>query len=417
VTPPLAPHAHRRPWALGLLSGAGLGAVALGALAAFGWIDLPRRTPLDERLRQSRRNAIVRAVEKTRRSVVTIRVEGTRRVEDARSGALWFPFAPGRMSTYQWVGSGFFIDADGYVLTNDHVIDGARSIMLSLGDATHGVSVQAELVGTAPQFDLALLRVPAAALANSDWIPGDPLHLEPVTFGDSHELMVGEWAIAIGSPFGYELGSTEPSVSVGVISAVQRDLPGAGAEGGLGPYLAMIQTDAAIHVGNSGGPLLNANGEVIGVNTVSVSSWREGTGGGIHFAIPINTARWVARELRTYGEVRKPWIGWTVSEVAPEVQNRLAIPETEGFLQVTDVLRDSPAHRAGIRPGDYLNRIQGLDPYSRTRAERILFGTPVDTDIDVQLLRDGQLIDKKVHVIEDPYTRAEREARSRRPLG
>ena len=406
---------RRRAVFLGFLTGIGLGAAVLVALAGAGRISWPRRLPAEEELRESRRNAIVRAVEKTRGAVVTIRAEGQRRIESPRDELQWYPFRPGRLTSYEWVGSGFFIDDDGYILTNEHVVRGAASLVVSVADATHGASIPAELVGEAPQYDLALLRVPLDAIQSSGRLTGEAPYVVAPEIGDSDDLWIGEWAIAIGSPFGTELGDLKPSVSVGVISAVQRDLP-ANEEIGVGPYLAMIQTDAEIHAGNSGGPLIDANGRVIGVNTVSWSSRYEGSGD-IHFAIPINTAYWVAQELREYGEVRKPWIGWTVAEVEPEVRDRLQLPEEEGFLRVAEVVRDSPADRAGIRPGDILWRVQGVDPYSRARAERILFGTLVGKTIQVQIVRDGQQLDAMIDVIEDPGTKAEREARARQPLG
>jgi serine protease Do len=162
---------------------------------------------------------------------------------------------------------------------------------------------------------------------------------------------------------------------------------------------------------------VDANGRVIGVNTVSFASAREG-GSDLHFAIPIHIARRVAEELREYGEVRRPWIGWSVAEMPPELRQQLALPEEEGILTITSVVPDSPAARAGIRPGDLLYRIQGLDPYSRARAERILFGTPVGAQVEVELVGvDGQLRRTMVSVIEDPLTGAVREARARRPAG
>ena len=406
---------RRRAALLGFLTGTGAGVAVLAGFALGGRLDWPWRPSLDETLRASRRSAIVRAVEKMRGSVVTIRAEGRRRTETPRDDLQWYPFRPARVTSYLWVGSGFFIDDDGFVLTNEHVVRDAVSVVIGVGDATHGSSVPADVVGVAPQYDLALLRVPMDALRGAGMLGGEAPHAVAAEMGDSDDLWIGEWAIAIGSPFGSELGNVEPSVSVGVISALQRDLP-TDPQLVVGPYLAMIQTDAAIHMGNSGGPLVDATGRVIGVNTVSYSSRSEGPGD-IHFAIPINTARWVAQELREYGEVRKPWLGWSVSEVSADVRSLLQLPEEEGVLRVNEVVRDSPADRAGIRSGDILYRVQGLDPYSRARAERILFGTPVGAKISVQLLRDGQLVERVVDVIEDPYTRAEREARSRRPLG
>jgi serine protease Do len=349
--------------------------------------------------------------------VVTIRVHGRQRVAHATVESLWYPFVPSESGEFERVGSGFFIDANGYILTNEHVVRGAERIVVSIGDATHGMSVQARTVGTAPQFDLALLQVPAIEpLRVGDELGAGAPAIVPLLPGDSDALMVGEWVIAIGSPFGQELGIIEPSVSVGVVSAIERDLPSAVPALGPSPYLKMIETDAAIHAGNSGGPLLDATGRVIGVNTVSFGN--EGTGAsGIHFAIPINTARCVWQELLEYGAVRKPWIGWSVADLSPDVSQALQLPEDQGIVTVTQVVPTGPADRAGIHVGDVLLSLQGSEPYSRARAERILFGTPVDADVTVEFLRDGQMHRTVVHVIEDPYTRAERERRAEAPPG
>jgi serine protease Do len=400
-----------RPILLGCLAGV---LVGLGALGLERWYtaSAARRTAArSAALRQSRRNAIVDAVERTRGSVVTIRVQGTRLLPDPGQELLWFPFAPEHGAASEWVASGFFIDADGHLLTNEHVVRGASRIIVSAGHA--GMSMHAVVVGTAPRFDLALLLVSPSPDGGLE--PGGT-RIVPVRLGDSDDLMVGEWAIAIGSPFGYELGSREPSVSVGVISAVGRDAPGPHPGPGTGPYTKMIQTDALIHEGNSGGPLVNASGEVIGVSTATYASMREGSVG-VHLAIPINTARWVALELLTYGEVRRPWIGWSVAEVPDSTREKLSLEEDQGILTVTGVVPGSPADRSGIHPGDILLAIQGLDPYSIARAERILFATPVGATITVELLGDGQLHRKVVQVIEDPIARAKREARARGPLG
>jgi serine protease Do len=397
------------PLLFGILAGLLLGVVVL---ELGGRWPRPAARPTAEALRTARRSAIVLAVEKARPSVVTIRVRGRERIAPAKDELMWFPMAPSERRDYERVGSGFFIDATGYILTNEHVVHGAERIVVSIGDATHGMSVQARTVGTAPQFDLALLQVPPIEpLRVGDALGAGAPAIVPLEPGDSDDLMVGEWVIAIGSPFGQELGIVEPSVSVGVVSAVERDLPSPMPALGPSPYLKMIETDAAIHAGNSGGPLLDATGRVIGVNTVSFGT--EGSGAsGIHFAIPINTARWVWQELLEYGAVRKPWIGWSVADISPEVSAALQLPEDQGIVTVTQVVPTGPADRAGIRAGDVLLSLQGSEPYSRARAERILFGTPVDADVTVEFLRDGQMHRTVVHVIEDPYTRAERERRA-----
>ena len=399
-----------RAWQAGLLCGAVLGTVVLGLRCARDGDEV--RTNGDD-ARDSRRNAIVRAVEIARNSVVTIRVEGERREPSPADDLLWFPFGVGRASNVQWVGSGFFLDADGYILTNEHVVRDAERIVVSVGDRTQGMSLPAERIGTAPQYDLALLRVRHPG-GGGLGIGVAPFHA--AVLGRSDDLLVGEWAIAIGSPFGSELGDVDPSVSVGVISAVQRDLPSPDPGSGPGPYLAMIQTDAAINEGNSGGPLVNANGEVIGVNAVDFATIRS-TSTGLHFAIPIDTARWVASELRDYGEVRTPWLGWELEEIAPEVRARLELPEEEGVLRVARVEAQGPAERAGVRAGDTLLGIRGMDPYSQARAARLLFGTRVGDALDIELLRDGQVVRALLHVIEDPTSRAQREARSNRRVG
>ncbi len=401
----------RRVWPLLLGVAAGF-LLGLGVLLGLWRWEHRDRRPSEEELRASRRSAIVRAVEKARPSVVTIRVHGKTRITRSRQELLWYPLEPGQLLETQQVGSGFFIDASGSIITNEHVVRGADRIVISIGDATHGMSVPARIVGTAPEFDLALLQVPPIEpLRVGDELGAGPPSIVPLEPGDSDDLMVGEWVIAIGSPFGQELGILEPSVSVGVVSAVERDLPSPAPGIGPSPYLKMIETDAAIHAGNSGGPLLDANGRVIGVNTVSFGT-DNGGATGIHFAIPINTARWVWQELMEYGEVRKPWIGWSVSDIPPEVSASIQLPEDQGVVTVTQVVPTSPADRAGIRVGDVLLSLQGADPYSRARADRILFGTPVDADVTVEFLRDGQMHRTVVHVIEDPYTRAERERRA-----
>lgn len=398
-----------RAWHAGLLAGIVAGAIVVGLRGR----DAGRVEGDGDPIGSSRRNAIVRAVESARRSVVTIRVEGERREASPADDLLWFPFAVGRRSDVKWVGSGFFLDAEGYILTNEHVVRDARRIVVSVGDRTQGMSLPAERVGTAPQYDLALLRVHHPG---REGLAGGAPPFEAAVLGTSEDLAAGEWAIAIGSPFGSELGDVDPSVSVGVISAVHRDLPSPDPRRGPGPYLAMIQTDAAINEGNSGGPLLNADGQVVGVNAVDFASIRS-TSTGLHFAIPIDTARWVASELRAYGEVRIPWLGWELTEVAPEVRARLELPEEEGVLRVGRVDPQGPAERAGVRPGDTLLSIRGVDPYSQARVARILFGTRIGDNLAVELLRDGQVVRALVHVIEDPNAQAAREARRSRPVG
>jgi len=417
VLPPEARPASRlRPSLLGLVTGLAIGlAILLGATlrdrarlqrAAAGVAAANHATAS-----ASRRNAIVRAVEIGRRSVVTVRVTGAPRAPTELERLFWYPFDVGGVRQDQWWGSGFVIDARGYVLTNEHVVRGARDVVVSLGDDERGGSLPATIVGTAPEFDLALLRLPPDFAAWEAGFGSDSL-VVPARLGDSDGLLLGESAIAIGSPFGQQLGSIEPSVSVGVVSALRRDVPPPDETTRVWPYFKMIQTDAIINEGNSGGPLLNADGEVVGVNTIKLANTNR-----LNFSIPINTVKWVWQELRDYGEVRKPWVGWVVEEMPLEVRRQLQLPEEEGVLTVARVVPGSPAETAGIRAGDVLLAIQGLAAYSLARAERIVFGAPIDGRIEVELLRDGHPRRVLVRIAEDPTARAEREARARERVG
>lgn len=394
------------PYLLGGLTGIILG---LGALWIF--VGDERSSSESEAtalvdLATSRRNAIVRAVESTQSAVVTISASGPRQPRVRFHPLLLFPLpsqqAPVRM---QWVGSGVLIDASGYIVTNEHVVHGATDLVVSLRD---GSSARAELVGTAPRFDLALLRIDTE------------LELQAARFGNSDSLFVGEWAIAIGSPFGSQLDDPQPSVSVGVISAVGRDLRPPPQFRGSWPYFDLLQTDAAINAGNSGGPLVNAAGEVIGVNLAMIATPAGQVNTGVNFSLPINTVKWVSRELRDYGQVRTPWVGWRLDEAVPfSVRQEFQLAEEDGVLVVGEVDADSPAARAGVEVGDTLLGINGQVPYSRARAERILFDARVGgAPIEVEILRsNGQHFTVMVEVLENPLTRAERLRRRARPLG
>jgi serine protease Do len=223
---------------------------------------------------------------------------------------------------------------DGVVVTNAHVVAGATQVRVALRD---GKRLAARVVGADETNDLAVLKIDAHGL------PVAPL-------GSSDNLLVGEWAVAIGNPFGFVLGNSEPSVTAGVISATGRNLVGAVEGGGL--YLDMIQTDAAINPGNSGGPLINADGEVIGVNSSIYSP--SGGSVGLGFAIPINRARRVAEDLLAHGVVRRPWVGVTLN--APQqATNALDIVSSQAVVR--SVTPGSPAASAGIQPGDVLLKV------------------------------------------------------------
>ena len=278
----------------------------------------------------SRRTAITTAVERVAPAVVTVQTETVRRVE-----ADFYDIFPGNRSGEQrssGIGSGFIIRADGVIVTNAHVIEGASKVSVGMRD---GTSYEAKVIGIDETNDLAVVKIEARNL------PVAPL-------GTSADLLIGEWTIAIGNPFGFVLGNSEPSVSVGVMSAVGRNLAGRSEGGGV--YVDMLQTDAAINPGNSGGPLVNAMGEVIGVN----SSIYSPTGGsvGLGFAIPIDRTKRIVEDLMEHGAVRQPWVGIRLS--VPDAQS--AREAALSGAVVGRVVPGSPAARAGVQVGDQLVR-------------------------------------------------------------
>ncbi|HYW49334.1 MAG TPA: trypsin-like peptidase domain-containing protein, partial [Gemmatimonadaceae bacterium] len=251
---------------------------------------------------------------------------------------MFFGGARGGQRTQAGIGSGFIVQPDGVIVTNAHVVAGASKMSVALRD---GTTYDAKVVGIDEMNDLAVLRIEAKNL------PVAPI-------GTSSDLAIGEWAIAIGNPYGFLLGNTEPSVTAGVISATGRNLvPQQGGNEGPGTYVDMLQTDASINPGNSGGPLVNALGQVIGVNTSIFSP----TGGsiGLGFAIPINRAMRVADDLLKHGAVRHPWIGLRIAQPAGNTPREVL----RSGVVVRSVVLGSPAAKAGIRPGDQILRSRG----------------------------------------------------------
>jgi len=290
-----------------------------------------QRTP--GTISSSRRTAITDAVARVAPAVVTVQTEVIEQVP----ADVFEQFFGGRSGqrTAAGLGSGFIIRPDGAIVTNAHVVAGATRIQVAMRD---GTTYPARLIGSDEANDLAVIKIDAKNL------PVAPL-------GSSTDLLIGEWAIAIGNPYGFILANSEPSVTAGVVSGTGRNL--ATPSEGSGVYVDMIQTDASINPGNSGGPLVNAAGEVIGVNSSIFSP--SGGSIGIGFAIPINRARRVAEDLLAHGVVRHPWIG-----MQPEMARATGVAGNKGVV-VASVVPGSPASRAGIRPGDILVR-------SRTRA-------------------------------------------------
>jgi len=267
------------------------------------------------------------------------------------------PQPPRRVSS---LGSGFIIDPAGYVVTNNHVIADADEISVILND---GTTLKAEIVGRDTKTDLALLKVKT----------DHPL--KAVKFGDSDKLRLGEWVIAIGNPF--SLGGT---VTAGIVSARNRDI-------NSGPYDNYIQTDAAINRGNSGGPLFNLDGEVVGVNTAIISP--SGGSIGIGFAVPSKTVVPVIDQLREFKEVRRGWLGVRIQQVTDEVAESLNIKPARGAL-VAGVEDKGPAKPAGIAPGDVIVKFDGKDVKEMRDLPRIVGDTPVGKEVQVVVVRKGK---------------------------
>jgi serine protease Do len=275
-------------------------------------------------------------------------------------------------------GTGFLIDGDGHILTNHHVIDGADRINVKLAD---GRNLRAEVIGSDPDTDIALIKV------ESD---GRFAH---AVLGDSNDLRVGEWVCAIGNPLAYE-----HTVTVGVVSFIGRKL----FDMSLDNY---IQTDAAINFGNSGGPLINSRGEVIGINS-AVSRQAASIG----FAIPINQAKLILPQLKERGHVQRGYIGVALRDVDPDLQDPLGLPQITGAL-VQDVTSGSPAERAGLRPYDLIISVDGLDVSTNDSLIREIAARAPGTTAKLEVIRDGRAREVLVKLAERRPVRATAERR------
>jgi serine protease Do len=330
----------------------------------------------------SRRNAIVRAIEKAAPAVVSINVvEITRpQVMDPWVEDFWDLFNTpmrqprSRSRAINAIGSGFILDTDGHILTNYHVLETANAASVTLPD---GRNLEVESVRADERSDLAVLKV-----KGSD--------LPAVEFGDSDSLLTGEWVIAIGNPFGTLIRDPQPTVSVGVVSALKRYLS-RDIGGGERLYQNMIQTDAAINPGNSGGPLVDSTGRVVGVNTMIFS--QSGGNVGLGFAIPINRAKRVAEELIRYGRRRDPWAGFKVEDihaVPGDVMRQLQISAEYGCL-VIEMLKGSPAAKAGLQPGDVITKINDVVVTHPSDIDFELWSRFVGDTVRVEVNRQGKI--------------------------
>jgi serine protease Do len=270
------------------------------------------------------------------------------------------------------MGSGVLVSPRGRIVTNYHVVEGAQRIQVTLND---GRNFPARLLDTSAKHDIALLEIDA----------GDQ-ELPYAELGDSDELMIGEWAIAIGSPFAFQLNDTRPTVTVGVISATNREVR-AGQEG---LYTDMIQTDAAINPGNSGGPLVNSEGKVIGINTLIFT--RDGGNLGIGFARPINKVVWVLNEFEKYGKVRDTWAGFEAMNLEPFHVVHYGLKTSNGIF-VTKVFKGGPADDAGLAPGDVVTQIDGQPVRSVEEGNRLFIRYEVGDRVKLTVNRDGEVLE------------------------
>ncbi len=279
-----------------------------------------------------------------------------------------------RQHRRQGAGSGFIIASDGFILTNNHVVEGADKITVRLSDKRE---FQGKIIGTDPQSDVAIIKI-------------DGNNLPVLPLGNSDQLEVGEWVIAIGSPF--ELNQT---VTVGVVSAKGRNRMG------INDYENFIQTDAAINPGNSGGPLLNIHGEAVGMNTAIFS--RSGGYMGIGFAIPINMAKGIKEQLLTAGKVTRGWLGVSIQDVNEDLAKSFGLDKAKGIL-IAEVMNDSPAAKGGLLPGDVLIAMDNLPLADVADLRNKIAMTPPKTKIILDIVREGKKKKISLNIGEKPDT-------------
>lgn len=269
----------------------------------------------------------------------------------------FFGDIPEREFKQKSLGSGFIISKDGYIFTNNHVVEKADKIKVRLSD---GKEYDAEVKGKDAKTDIALIKIK----------PTDDLPV--VGFGDSDKLRVGDWVVAIGNPFGLE-----HTVTAGIVSAKGRVI-------GSGPYDNFIQTDASINPGNSGGPLFDLQGKVVGINTAIIAR-----GQGIGFAIPINMAKGILPDLKTKGKVVRGWLGVSVQEITEDIAKKLGLKDVKGAL-VNDVFEGDPADRAGVRTGDIILEVGGKKIKDTHELLRVVATLPVGGNVELKILRNGK---------------------------
>lgn len=292
-------------------------------------------------------------------------------------GRPFMPPSPPAPSPGNGTGTGFIIDGEGYILTNNHVVESADIITVTLQNEKE---YKARLVGADPKTDIALIKIIEET--------GEHASFSHLDLGDSEKVEVGEWVVAIGNPFGLS-----HTVTTGVVSAKGRNI-------GAGPYDEFIQTDASINPGNSGGPLLNMNGEVIGINTAIFS----GSGGnvGIGFALPINMAKGILDELKQNGKVTRGWLGVMIQKITPELQESFKLKNPLGAL-VNDIAPNGPAERGGMKRGDVITRFDGVEITSMETLPKQVASIKPGKSVKVEVIREGKnkVLDIKIEPMKE----------------
>lgn len=342
-------------------------------------LDLPTETAhpnqtsnfnlINASITESRNNAIVNAIKRISHSVVNISAIQVKEVVNPwfRDFGNFFDFGlPRQERRYRSLGSGVIVSSDGYIITNEHVVEDADSIKVTLSD---GSKFEATVVGEDFRSDIAVLKVESEDLPKA-------------TLGDSSDLLIGEWAVAIGNPFGVALRDPRPSATIGIISALDRSLK---KEDRF--YYNLIQTDTSINPGNSGGPLVNSLGQVIGINTAIYST--SGGSQGMGFAIPINPAKKIIKKLTKYRTIMLPKIGLEYQELTDKIIEHLDLNITSGVL-VAEVQEDSPAQEAGFSRMDIIQSIEDQPVDSDREVESIIRIFDVGDEIRFSIIRDNQ---------------------------
>ena len=275
------------------------------------------------------------------------------------------------------LGTGFLIDQDGFIITNNHVVDHATEVIVTMMDHRQ---YRAKIVGTDQKLDLALLQI-------RDKDQKVPTNLSPVTMGDSEKVRIAESVFAVGNPFGLQ-----HTVTAGIISAKNRTI-------GIGPFDNFLQTDASINPGNSGGPLFNFKGEVIGINAVIFS--KSGQSGGLGFAIPINEAKAILADLKRYGRVPRPWLGVLGQRITPQLQAYYGLAVDKGVI-ISNLVQDAPAFEAGIKVGDIISKVDTVSIEEPNDLERLLNKHKPTENVTIQIRRGKKSLDLKFKLEELP---------------